>query len=65
MKPFRLFVAVLTFAGLSQGCHRMEPRHPVMRRPPRDGAIVAPSPPVAAPNEGPGPVRGYRPSEGS
>jgi hypothetical protein len=67
MKPFRLFVAVIALAGLSQGCHRMEPRRPLMRRSPSDGVMVTPSSPspMVAPPDGSGPIRGYRPSEGS
>jgi hypothetical protein len=67
MKPFRLFVTAIALAGLSQGCHRMEPRRPFMQRSPGNGVMVTPSSPspMAAPLEGSGPVRGYRPSEGS
>jgi hypothetical protein len=67
MKPFCLFVAVVALAGLSQGCQRMEPRRALMRRSPSDGVMVTPSSPspMVAPSEGSGPIRGYRPSEGS
>lgn len=67
MKPFRLFVAVLAFTGLSQGCHRMEPRRPLMRRSSGDGVTVTPSSPAprVTPSEGSGPIRSYSPSEGS
>ena len=65
MKPFRRFVAVIAIVGLSQGCHRMEPRGPLMRPSRGDGAIVAPASPVAAPRDGSGPIRGHGPSEGS
>ncbi len=64
MKPFRLFVVTIALAGLSQGCHRMEPRRPIMRRSAGDGATVTPTP-MTAPSEGSGTMGGYHPSEGS
>lgn len=65
MKPFRLFVAMLVIASLSQGCRRMEHNNSLLRQSSSDGEIVAPSTSGAAPAKGKGPIGGYRPSEGS
>ena len=68
MNLSRLFATLLALASLSQGCHRMESRRPSPGAvPSSEGAFAAPASPspMTTPSEGSGPIRGYRPSEGS